>query len=90
MNLAFNECGNGFEAAIIAFVCISFILSHFKLEENRIFDKSIYKYAAIIRVTRQILLAKRVFLGLPFALFLRSREMRQFSLPFAPLGEVDE
>ena len=32
-----------FEEAIITFVCISFMLSHFQLVENKISDKSIYK-----------------------------------------------
>ena len=32
-----------FEEAIITFVCISFMLSHFQLEENKISDKSIDK-----------------------------------------------
>ena len=32
-----------FEAAIITFVGIGFMLSHFQLEENKISDKSIYK-----------------------------------------------
>ena len=31
------------EEAIITFVCISFMLSHFQLEENKISDKSIDK-----------------------------------------------
>ena len=31
------------EEAIITFVCISFMLSHFQLVENKISDKSIYK-----------------------------------------------
>ena len=32
-----------FEEAIITFVCIRFMLSHFQLVENKISDKSIYK-----------------------------------------------
>ena len=32
-----------FEEAIVTFVCISFMLSHFQLVENKISDKSIYK-----------------------------------------------
>ena len=32
-----------FEEAIITFVCISFMLLHFQLVENKISDKSIYK-----------------------------------------------
>ena len=32
-----------FEEAIITFVCMSFMLSHFQLVENKISDKSIYK-----------------------------------------------
>ena len=32
-----------FKEAIITFVCISFMLSHFQLVENKISDKSIYK-----------------------------------------------
>ena len=60
-----------FENAIIAFVCISFMLSHFQLEENRFLDKSIYKYLAVIRITLQILLGNCVFLGLRLALFFK-------------------
>ncbi|CAH3111927.1 unnamed protein product [Pocillopora meandrina] len=60
-----------FENAIIAFVCISFMLSHFQLEENRFLDTSIYKYLAVIRITLQILLGNCVFLGLRLALFLK-------------------
>ena len=32
-----------FEEAIITFVCIRFMLSHFQLVKNKISDKSIYK-----------------------------------------------
>lgn len=32
-----------FEEAIITFVCIRFMLSHFQLVENKISDKSIHK-----------------------------------------------
>ena len=60
-----------FENAIIAFVCISFMLSHFQLEENRFLDTSIYKYLAVIRITLQILLGNCVFLGLRLALFFK-------------------
>ena len=68
-----NEVGipKRFEAAIIAFVCISFVLSHFQLEENRISDKSIFKYTAIILITLQILLKNCAFLGLRLALFFK-------------------
>ena len=53
-----NEVGipKRFEAAFIAFVCISFVLSHFQLQENRISGNSIYKYTAIIRIILQLLL----------------------------------
>ena len=43
----------------------------FQLEENRISDKSIYKYTAIVRITLQILLGNCVFLGLRLALFFK-------------------
>lgn len=68
-----NEVGipKRLEAAISAFVCISFVLSHFQLEENRISDKSIYKCTAIILITLQILLKNCVFLGLRLALFFK-------------------
>ena len=46
----------------------------FSLEENRISDKSIYKYTSIIRITLQILLGKCVFLGLRLALFCKFKK----------------
>lgn len=70
-----NDLSHGlskrFEAAIIAFVCISFVLSHFQLEENRFLEESSYKYIATIRITLQILLGNCVFLGLRLALFFK-------------------
>ena len=60
-----------FEAATIVFVCISFVLSHFQLEENSSSNKSIYKYTAIIPITLQILVGNCVFLGLSLALFFK-------------------
>ena len=56
------------EEAITTFVCISFMLSHFQLEENKISDKSIDKKSAIIGITFQFLLTNCVFLGLRLAL----------------------
>ena len=57
-----------FEETIIAFACISFVLSHFQLEKNRFSDNSVYKYAAIIPITLQVLLGNCLFLDLRLAL----------------------
>lgn len=70
-----NELSHGlsksFETATVTFVCISFVLSHFQLEENRFLEESSYKYIATIRITLQILLSNCVFLGLRLALFFK-------------------
>lgn len=62
-----------FENAIIAFVCISFLLSPLQLVEIKLGESSDWKFrkcTAISRTTIQILCVNCVFLGLRLALFL--------------------
>lgn len=67
-----HEVPKGFENAIIAFVCISFLLSPLQLIEIRLHGSGRWEFdkcTAISRTTLQIICVNCVFLGLRLALF---------------------
>ena len=69
-----NEISDSFEKAILAFVCISFLLSPLQLIEVKFdgFDEWKYRKCTMIsRTTIQVLAVNCVFLGLRLALFLK-------------------
>lgn len=72
-----NEISDSFEKAILAFVCISFLLSPLQLIEVKLFrdrsvdDRKYLKFTMISRTTVQILVVNCVFLGLRLALYLK-------------------
>lgn len=68
-----NAISDSFEKAILAFVCISFLLSPLQLIEVKLdrFDEWKYRKCTMIsRTTLQVLCVNCVFLGLRLALFL--------------------
>ena len=68
-----HEVPKGFEQAILAFVCISFLLSPLQLMEiktNRLGDGKFQNFTAISRATIQIVFVNCVFLSLRLALFI--------------------
>jgi len=70
-----NAISDSFEEAILAFVCISFLLSPLQLKEVKLdgFDND-WKYRKCTRISRttvQILVVNCVFLGLRLALFFK-------------------
>ena len=69
-----NDISDDFEKAILAFVCISFLLSPLQLIEVKLdrFDDWKYRKCTMIsRTTIQVLAVNCVFLGLRLALYLR-------------------
>lgn len=69
-----NEISDSFEKAILAFVCISFLLSPLQLIEVKLDGSDDWKYrkcTMISRTTLQVLGVNCVFLGLRLALFLK-------------------
>ena len=69
-----NKISDSFEKAILAFVCISFLLSPLQLIEIKLgrFDDWKYRNRTMIsRTTIQVLVVNCVFLGLRLALYLR-------------------
>lgn len=69
-----NDISDDFEKAILAFVCISFLLSPLQLVEVKLdgFDDWKYRKCTMIsRTTIQVLAVNCVFLGLRLALYLR-------------------
>ena len=72
-----NEISDSFEKAILAFVCISFLLSPLQLIEVKVdgFDDWKYRKCTMIsRTTIQVIVVNCVFLGLRLALYLRYGE----------------
>ena len=69
-----DEISDSFEKAILAFVCISFLLSSLQLIEVKLggFDDWKYRKCTMIsRTTIQVLVVNCVFLGLRLALYLK-------------------
>ena len=63
----------GFEKAIIAFACISFLLSPLQMMENKLRrrESEVRLCVATFRISLQILVVNSTFLGLRLALFLK-------------------